>query len=384
MVTFSDNSRNWGRSCPNAAAALVMQTRRPVLLEGPPGVGKTSVLLQWTEVLKREAIYLIGSTHAAEDFSGVPFLSQDKEYFSQVPPRFAQRMTQPNCTLILDELTTVPPHVRAAMLAMLTERRLGECKIHSDTMMIGACNPASMAPNASPLEKSMANRFFHWQWKTDKKTWDAGMLSDADDFEPGWIPVVPADYMRFAPEFGALLVTYTSKNSGDWLRIPESDEELSFPTPRSLKHLRDAMAAAKATGAPADVMLQVCKGWIGKTTGANLMQFYSQRDLVDPEEVLAGRVRFEHDKKRPDLTITLLTSVVTAIKQNYSEDRMTAAVNLFCKDVGRSIADLTLTQIRHLLQARPDGSRLSAEATAALKEFGSRIPDHLKKKKGAA
>lgn len=383
MVTFSETSRNWSKADPNAAAALVMQTRKPVLLEGPPGAGKTSVVLQWTEALKREAIYLIGSTHAPEDFSGIPFLSEDKKFFAQVPPKFAHRMTFANMTLILDELTTVPPHVRAGMLSMLTEGRLGDCKIHPDTMMIGACNPSSMAPNASPLERSMANRFFHWKWETDKNTWDAGMLSEDDTFEPAWFPVVPADYMRFAPEFGALLVTYTNKNSGDWLRIPESDEELSFPTPRSLKYLRDALAAARSVDAPANIMRQIAQGWVGKTTGANIIQFWDQRDLVDPEEVLAGTKTFKHDKKRPDLTVTLLTSLVTAVKRNYTQERMTAAVCLFCNNVGNDTADLVLTQLRHLVNARPEGSALSAEAMAALKSFGKRIPDNLKKKKAA-
>jgi len=115
--------------------------------------------------------------------------------------------------------------------------------------------------------------------------------------------------------------------------------------------------------------------------GQNLMQFISQRDLVDPEEVLAGTKEFHHDKRRPDLTVTLLTSVVTAIKAQYSEARMDAAVDLFCRNIGKDTADLVLTQLRFLMQARPEGTKLSKQALSAVTEFGARIPTHLRKKK---
>jgi len=111
------------------------------------------------------------------------------------------------------------------------------------------------------------------------------------------------------------------------------------------------------------------------------MQFLSQLDLVDVEEVLAGNKEFKHDKKRADLTVTLLTSVVTAVKQKYSEDRMDAAVELFCGNVGKDTADLVFTQLRHLVEARPDGVPLSKKSIGAIKQFGDRIPPEFRKKK---
>jgi len=371
----------WNKACPNAAAALVSQTNHPVLIEGVPGVGKSSVMFQWAKAMEREAIYLIGSTHAPEDFRGLPFISDCKSFFSMTPPKWAERLSRPGGLLILDELTTVTPSVRAALLSMLTEWRLGELTIHPDTIMLAACNPASMAPNASPLEKSVVNRFWHWQWQWDFEAWSAGMVSEDDNFQPRWIPQVPANWRRFVPEMGSLIVSYCRKNAGDRVRVPDNDEELAYPTPRTWKYLRDVMAAAKATGAPPNIQRELCEGMVGKTTGRNFLQYVSQLDLVDPEEVLSGRAQFSHDRKRPDLTVALLTSIVTAIHANYSEERMDAAVDLFCSQVGKDTADLVLTQVRHLVQARPEGTQLSKKSMAALKEFGSRIPEHLKRRK---
>jgi hypothetical protein len=283
--------------------------------------------------------------------------------------------------LFLDELTTVPPSVRAAMLSMLTERRLGELQIHPDTLFFAACNPPEMAPNASPLEKSMANRFWHWDWKHDFEAWATGMMSEDDNFQPRWVPKVAADWKRFKPMIGANLVSYCRRNSNERIAVPKDDTEMAYPTPRSWKFLRDALAAAASVEAPTDIQREICVGMVGKTTGRNVMQYLSQLDLVDPEEVLAGRKEFKHDKKRADLTVTLLTSVVTAVKQQYSEDRMDSAVELFCSNVGKDTADLVFTQLRHLVEARPEGMPLSKKSLAAIKQFGDRIPAEFRKKK---
>ena len=373
--------QSWSKSCPNAVAVLVAQAGIPVKMEGPPGVAKSSVVHQWSIPMERDLMLLIGSTHAPEDFSGIPFLSECKTFFTQTPPRFAERLSRPKAILFLDELTTVPPSVRAAMLSMLTERRLGDIHIHPDTLFFAACNPADMAPNASPLEKSMSNRFFHWEWKHDFDAWSAGMMSEDDVFKPRWTPVLPSDWKRFKSMVGANIVSYCRKNSNERIAVPKDDTEMAYPTPRSWKYLRDALAAAESVNAPMDVRKDICIGMVGKTTGRNVMQFLSQLDLVDPEEVLAGRKEFKHDRKRADLTVTLLTSVVTAIKNQYSEDRMDAAVELFCSNVGKDTADLVFTQLRHLVEARPDGVPLTKKSLAAIKAFGDRIPPEFRKKK---
>jgi len=371
----------WSRACPNATACLAAQAKVPVLVQGPPGVAKSSVVWQWSQAMNRELMYLIGSTHAPEDMSGLPFLSDCKTFFMQTPPKWAERLSRPGAMLFLDELTTVPPSVRAAMLSMLTERRLGDLVIHPDTLFLAACNPSSMAPNASPLEKSMANRFFHWDWQHDFDAWTSGMLSEDDNFTPSWVPVVPGDWSRFKPQFGALIVSYTRKNSNDRIAVPTNDEDMAFATPRSWKFLRDALAAAESVGAPMDIKKNLAIGMVGKQTGRNFMQFLNQFDLVDPEEVLAGTKTFRHDRKRADLTVTLMTSIVTAVKQKYTEDRMDAAVELFCSNLGKDTADLVFCQLRHLVEARPTGSPLSKKSLAAIAEFGTRIPAHLRKKK---
>ena len=375
--------KEWSKADPNVPMLIAAYSGSAAHCEGPPGVAKSSVIHQWSKACGRELILLIGSTHAPEDFSGIPFVSECKKFFRQTPPEWAERLARPGAVLFLDELTTVPPSVRAAMLSMLTERRLGNLLIHPDTLIFAASNPSNLAPNASPLEKSMSNRFFHWEWKHDYQAWQSGMMSEDDEFKPSWSPVIHSvkEWKRFRPLMGSVIVSYTNKNSNDRIALPKNDEEKAFATPRSWKYLRDALCVAEALEAPADIKKHLAVGYVGPQVGRNFMQFYDQRDLIDIEKALSDPQSFKHSKSRADLTVTLLTTVVTEIKRQYSESRMDAAVELFCGNVGKDTADLVLTQLRHLVEARPDGTALSKKSLASISEFGRRIPEHLKRKK---
>ena len=128
--------REWSKADPNIPMLLSAYAGVASHAEGVPGVGKSTVIYQWAANAKRDMMLLIGSTHAPEDFSGIPFVSECKTFFRQTPPEWAARLAQPGAVLFLDELTTVPPSVRAAMLSMLTERRLGSLQIHRHCLWV--------------------------------------------------------------------------------------------------------------------------------------------------------------------------------------------------------------------------------------------------------
>jgi hypothetical protein len=371
----------WSKADPNVAGFIAAQAGAPVLFTGKPGVGKSQVIKQAAKAWRRRLSYVIGSCHAPEDFSGIPFLSESKDYFLAAPPKWASSLTTAGAMLFCDELTTVPPSVRAALLQIFSELQIGDLVIHPDTIFMAACNPPEWAPNASPLEKSMANRFAHFEWKHDYEAWKAGMNSEDDTWGTSFVPVVAPDWKRYRPMFGTAITSYTDKNSAERIAKPEGDEVMAYATPRTWRWCRDALAAAESCGAPKTVKKDIAVALVGRTTGRNLMQFIEQRDLVDPEEVLANRKTFKHDKTRPDLTVTLLVSVVTAIKTQYSESRMDAAVELFCNNVGQDTADLVFTQLRHLIEGRPEGTELTKKSLAAIGEFGKRIPAEMRKRK---
>ena len=384
-VTISDAStwgiKDWARANVNSAIAIAAQSGAATCTEGPPGVAKSQEALTWCPMMGREGHLLIGSTHAPEDFSGLPIVDMIADSFRCVAPDWAKSLQKPNQVLILDELTTVPPSVRAAMLSLLTERRLGNLKIADDALIIAMCNPSHMAPNASPLEKSMANRFAHFTWEFPVVTWEEGMCEGTDVFRSGPIPMLPADWQRHKAANGTAIVEYCRNNSLERLQVPTADDVVSYPTPRTWHKLRNALAAADSVNAPAKFRSEICAAFVGKATGSTFLKYLAARDLIDVELCLDNPSLFKHSKARCDLTVAMLTSAVSAVKSRFTEKRFAQAIKLFCVNVGSETADLVFCHLKHLMALRPAGFEINGEALQDLAAFGKRIPQHLRANK---
>ena len=369
---------NWAKADGNAAGWIVMQAGPPVNYEGPPGVGKSSTIHQLAQQLGRDMLMLIGSTHAPEDFSGIPFVAESKTFFDMVPPRFAERLTRPGCLLFIDEINTSPPSILAAELSMLTEKRLGEAKIHEDTLFVAACNPSHMAPNAAPLPKSMCNRFYHSKWSFDFESFAKGMETEDNRWGKAHFPQIDPDWKRFRPQFGMLIVRFLRSNPRLRVAVPDTDDQYSFPTPRTWTYLRDSLAAAKSVDAPSNIEHDICKGLVGETAAGEFMRHMKIDDLIDADAILDGRETFTYSKKRPDLAVCLLPALISSIKRQYSTERMDRAVETFVKSVGAHQKDLVFSQLKHLVKAKPGSEAFSQKALGLIKEFAESIPAELR------
>lgn len=373
--------RQWSKADPNVAHFLTLQAERNSMVSGPPGVAKSQSHFQLADVTKREMLLLLGSTMAPEDVGGIPHVIAAEEFFRQMPPYWAHRLSQPGVLVLADEFTCTSPSVRAPLQTMYADRRIGQLRIHPDNWLAAACNPPKWAPNASPLEKAMANRFVHYEWKENYEGFRSGMVSgSANEFTCGFIPTLPPTWKQYMDKWGYMIMGYLDKNSNERNLVPEDDEQVSYPTYRSWHTLRDCLAAAESVGAPANIQSQMAQGAVGRTVGSNFLRYVAQLDLIDPEACLAGTVQFEFDRKRIDLAAALLTSLVSCIRQNYSEARLDAAVEIFCTNIGKHAKDLVFTQLKALVNARPEGTSLSRKSIATISEFGKNLPDSIRNK----
>lgn len=365
---------NWGHADPNLAFYLSSMSGSAVKVEGPPGVGKSQSTIQFAKAQGYDLQLIIASGHAPEDFSGIPFPAEDKSHFVSVPASFVARGTKPKCMWFLDEITTPRPDVRAPLMSLISERRVGNMHLAPDLVILAACNPPHMCPNGSPLEPAMANRFGHFTWKSDTSAWEKGMLSDADEFTQSWMPKVPEDWRRCCATWGHTIVSYCKKNPTDRVKVPdEADDELAYPTPRSWLYLRNALAVADSVMAPATVKREIVEAYVGTKAGKPFWQYVQTLDLVDPDDAIANPESFKFDKRRTDLAIALMTSVVTSISANYSEARMEGALRLFLENIGEHSKELALSQLRNLVNAKPEGEAMSSVSMKVLQSFGNKV-----------
>src|SRR5512139_2442913 len=152
------------------ALTLAVAADLPVLLWGEPGIGKTAALNRLAETLDLPLTTVIASVHEPSDFSGLPVVGDDpaEQGVPMAPPDWAVRLVRAGRGLLfLDELSTAPPAVQAALLRLVLERRVGALRLPPGVRIVAAANPRSSAADGWELSPPLANRFVHLQWIHD-------------------------------------------------------------------------------------------------------------------------------------------------------------------------------------------------------------------------
>src|ERR1700759_2020719 len=167
------------------ALGVAVAARVPVLLWGAPGTGKTSTIRAMAEKMGWPCETVIASIREPSDFAGLPVVVGDGVRFA--PPGWARRLAEAGRGLLfLDELSTAPPAVQAALLRVVLERAVGDLTLPDEVAVVAAANPPEQAADGWALAAPVANRLCHLAWQTAPR-------AVADGLAGGWsAPVVPA------------------------------------------------------------------------------------------------------------------------------------------------------------------------------------------------
>src|SRR5262249_40441359 len=100
------------------ALGVAVAARVPALLWGAPGTGKTSTIRAMAEKMGWPCETVIASIREPSDFAGLPVVVGDGVRFA--PPGWARPLAEAGHGLLfLDELSTAPPAVQAALLRVV-------------------------------------------------------------------------------------------------------------------------------------------------------------------------------------------------------------------------------------------------------------------------
>ncbi|WP_237107997.1 AAA family ATPase [Nonomuraea sp. MG754425] len=157
------------------ALSVAVAANLPVILWGAPGTGKTSAVLALGERLGLPVEVVVGSIREPSDFAGLPVPRDGETWFA--PPRWAERLAAAGTgILFLDELTTAPPAVQAAMLRVVLERVVGDLTLPASVRIVAAANPPDQAADGWDLSAPLANRLVHLNWEVSAESVAAGFI----------------------------------------------------------------------------------------------------------------------------------------------------------------------------------------------------------------
>ncbi|MCA2226411.1 AAA family ATPase [Nonomuraea aurantiaca] len=336
------------------ALTLAVAADLPVLLWGEPGIGKTAALRQLAETLGLPLTTVIASVHEPSDFSGLPVVGDDPavQGVPMAPPDWAVRLAHAGRGLLfLDELSTAPPAVQAALLRLVLERRVGALRLPAGVRIVAAANPRSSAADGWELSPPLANRFVHLQWRHDHDVVVRGLGGTWPRASLPWLdPARLSEAVTFARRAVCGLLTARPDLVH---RLPNNEAHRGgpWPSPRSWEMALCLTAFAGAAKASKDVLSLLVRGTVGDGPGLELLAAMDRMDLPDPEALLADPATAELPQ-RGDLRQAVLDGVVAAVRKRPDKGRWEAAWELLVRALETGAPDLVVVPASTLAALR--------------------------------
>jgi AAA domain (dynein-related subfamily) len=343
-------------SAVRSGLALALGAQVPVLLWGGAGLGKSSAVREMAAQAGLPCETVIASIREPSDFAGLPIVAGDGASVHFAPPSWARRLTDAGRgVLFLDEISTAPPAVQAALLRVVLERTVGDLDLPPGVTVVAAANPPEQAADGWDISPPLANRFCHLDWHLSAADWSEGVMAG---FSQPVVPELPEEAMRreltTARAGIAAFVTVRSHllhaHPGN-----ESAAGRAWPSPRSWDMAARLIAASNVTAGDAEVKALLIAGSVGPAAAAEYLAWQEDLDLPDPEEVLRDPASFRLPE-RGDRAYAALTAVTAAVLADNTTARWEAAWAAISAATDSQHADIAVTTVRTLIAHRPDGA----------------------------
>jgi len=268
----------------------------PVMLWGPPGVGKSQLVTQIGERNNVPVIDIRLSQMEPSDLRGIPFRDHDLVEWA-IPSMLPDAKRHGSSgILFLDEITSAVPSVSAAAYQLILDRKLGDYQVPDGWAIFAAGNRQGDRGVTYTMPAPLANRFSHFEIELNLDDWVAWAYQANIDER-----IIA--FLRFRPE---LLFDFDP-----------SHNPVAFPSPRSWEFAHRGLQ--KFMNHPR-LLLGTLQACVGDAAGIELKAFVDSLDqMPDLDAILRGE-----DVKCPkeiDLQYAVASALVgRAIKAKGSDN----------------------------------------------------------------
>lgn len=247
-------------------AATAEGLHTPVMLWGPPGVGKSDLV----RALAREAGVALTDLRLSQleptDLRGIPFRDGSHVQWS-VPALLPDADRHgPRGILFLDEVNAAPPTVTAAAYQLILDRRLGDYRVPPGWAIFAAGNRQGDRGVTFAMPAPLANRFTHYEIEPHLEDW-------VDWARARGVDARLTAFLRFRPE---LLFDFDPARG-----------VAAFASPRTWEYADRALR--KFADAP-QLLPGALEACLGAPAAAALLAFLRHMEqLPDLDAILAGQ-----------------------------------------------------------------------------------------------
>ena len=225
---------------PDGALCMPLVHQRPLLLMGPPGVGKTAVFYQLAQELGINLVSYTMTHHTRQSALGLPLIREKifggkpysaTEYtMSEILASVYERMEQTGVRtgiLFLDEINCVSETLMPAMLQLLQSKQFGTHRLPEGWVIAAAGNP--------PAYNESARSF-------DTVTMDRVRLLEISENYSVW-----RDYAH-AKGLHPAVLSYLELNPEHFYRVERTARGRSFVTARGWEDLSQTLCSYERLG----------------------------------------------------------------------------------------------------------------------------------------
>ena len=277
-----------------------IRNKTPVMLWGPPGIGKSSLIHQIAAEMGREVLDLRLAQLEPTDLRGVPMpdntIGRARWYLPAFWPDRAVKATERQIEIIdeegnpqmkteivragccplgpgivfLDEIEKAPISVKNASLQLVLDRMIGTYKLPDDWAIVCAGNREEDGCFSAPLGAALSNRMIHLEIDPDVEAWamwarDNNVCDDVIGF------------LHFRPEF-----------------LYKQTEEHAFPTPRSWVIASNLIETVEKAKDKKELLIAS----VGKYASQEFIVWQEVYKSVDPEAIFSGQMPVFTDKEQ--------------------------------------------------------------------------------------
>jgi hypothetical protein len=269
-------------------------TKRPIFIWGPPGIGKSDIIKQLGSELDAHVIDVRLSLWEPTDIKGIPYFDSNDGTMRWAPPselpnaEFAKNHKQ--IILFMDELNSAAPSVQAAAYQLVLNRKVGTYELPDNVVMVAAGNRETDKGVSYRMPSPLANRFVHLEMAVD---WD--------------------DYFEWAVEndIHPDVVGYLTFSKKDLYDFDPKSSSRSFATPRSWSFVSELLTD---NDVDTETLTDLVSGSVGEGLAIKFMAHRKHASkMPNPTDILSGKVK-KMDTKEISAMYSLTVSLCYELK----------------------------------------------------------------------